>query len=201
MNHEFRNLMLVAAAAALCIPAATAQTTTDETKPKATINERRENQQQRIGEGIENGSLTAGEAARLEHKEAKVNAEVHEMKSDGKFTKKERAKVQAQQNALSKQIYNQKHDAQQQNVNPKSEVGQRQRNQQQRIGEGIENGSLNAREASRLERREAGVNKEVAAMRQANGGTLTKGERRLVNHQQNKNSRAIYRQKHDGQHR
>jgi hypothetical protein len=201
MNQEFRKLTLVAVAAALCVPVVNAQTNSTETKSKATINERRENQQQRIGEGVENGSLTAGEAARLEHKEANLNSEIHEMKSDGKFTKKERAEVQAQQNALSKQIYNQKHDAQKQNLDPKSEVGQRQRNQQERIGEGIENGSLNAREASRLERREAGVNKEVAVMRQANGGKLTKNERQFVNHQQNRNSKAIYHQKHDAQHR
>jgi hypothetical protein len=201
MNQEFRKMMLLAAAASLCVPVVSAQNTTSEDKPKATINDRRENQQERIGEGIENGSLTAGEAARLEHKEAKVNAEIHQMKSDGEFTKGERAKVQAQQSALSKQIYQQKHDAQKQNVNPTTQVGQRQRNQQLRVAEGVKNGSLNAREASRMERREAGVSREVAAMRSANGGTLTKGERRLVNHQQNKNSKAIYRQKHDAQHR
>ena len=208
---KYTNLLLIAAAAALCTPALTAQdattttsttaTTTTTVKPKATINQRRQNQQQRIGEGVENGSLTAGEATRVEHKETKLNREVKEMKSDGNFTPAERAKVQRQENALSKDIYKQKHDAQAQNEHPKSEVGQRQLNQQKRIGEGIENGSLNANEASRVEHREAGVNKEVAGMRANNGGKLTPQERRLVNHQENRNSKAIYRQKHDKQHR
>lgn len=203
MKYEFNKMMLMAAAAALSVSCAVAQetTATTTTTTKATINQRRQNQQQRIGEGVENGSLTAGEAGKLEHKEAAINKEVHNMKSDGNFTAAERAKVQHQENVLSKDIYKQKHDAQAQNLDPKSEVGQRQLNQQQRIGEGIENGSLNAREASRLEHREAATNKEVAVMRQANGGKLTGKERRFVNHQQNRTSRAIYHQKHDAQHR
>jgi hypothetical protein len=204
MKFDLNRLMLMAAAAALCVPFANAQSTTTTTsteKPKSTINERKQNQQQRIGEGVENGSLTANEAAHIEKQETKLNQEERAMKSDGTFTKQERATIQKQQNKLSNEIYNQKHDAQTQNLNPKSEVGQRQRAQQKRIGEGIENGSLTAKEASHLEKREAGVNKEVAGMRQANGGKLTPQERKLVNHQQNKNSKAIYRQKHDRQQR
>ncbi len=174
--------------------------TTPATKPP-TINQRKDNQQQRIGEGVENGSLTAGEASSLERKETRLNAEERRMKAanGGKLTPAERAKLQRQQNGLSKQIYNQKHDAQTQNVNPKSEVGQRQREQQKRIGEGIENGSLTPREASRLEHQEAGVNREVARDRAANGGTLTPAEKAKVNRQQNRESKRIYRQKHDAQ--
>jgi hypothetical protein len=206
MKVNRSNLILLATAAALCAPLAVAQdatstTTTTTAKPKYTVNQRKENQQQRIGEGVENGSLTAAEAAKLEHKETNLNKEEKAMKADGNFTPAERAKLQHQENKLSKDIYEQKHDAQKQNLDPKSEVGKRQLEQQKRIGEGIENGSLNSREASRLETREAGVNKEVAGMREANGGKLTPQERRLVNKQENKNSRAIYRQKHDKQHR
>ncbi len=197
MQMNIGKVMTMAAAAALCVPLVVAQDTT--TKP--TINQRRENQQQRIGEGVENGSLTAGEASHLEKQETRINREEKAMKSDGNLTPAERAKIQHQQNVVSKEIYNDKHNARTQNLNPKSEVGQRQRNQQERIGQGIENGSLTANEAAHLERREAGVNKEVAGMRQANGGTLTPQERRMVNHQQNRNSKRIYNQKHDGQHR
>jgi hypothetical protein len=205
MKSKVGYLMLMTAIAALCAPLAVAQdastTATSTSKPKYTINERKQNQQKRIGEGVENGSLTANEAAHIEKQESRLNKEEQAMKSDGTLSAEERAKLQSQQNKLSKEIYNQKHDAQSQNLTPKSEVGERQRNQQERIGEGIENGSLNAREAKRLETREAGVNKEVAGMREANGGKLTKQERRLINQQQNRTSKAIYRQKHDAQHR
>ncbi|HTO87146.1 MAG TPA: hypothetical protein VMR54_06405 [Thermoanaerobaculia bacterium] len=78
-------------------------------------------------------------------------------------------------------------------------IHRRQENQQQRIAQGVESGQLTAGETARLERREAGLNREVHGMRQANGGSLTAAERGLVENQQNRLSRQIYRQKHDGQ--
>ncbi|HEY7114713.1 MAG TPA: hypothetical protein VIA45_17430 [Thermoanaerobaculia bacterium] len=71
--------------------------------------------------------------------------------------------------------------------------------QQERIGQGVQSGQLTAGETARLERKEAGLNKEIRGMRQENGGRLSKGDRALINHQQNQLSRQIYRQKHDGQ--
>jgi hypothetical protein len=41
------------------------------------------------------------------------------------------------------------------------------------------------------------VNHEVAADRAAHGGKLTAQEKAKINHQQNRNSRAIYRDKHN----
>ena len=81
-----------------------------------------------------------------------------------------------------------------------NEVNQRQRNQQKRIGEGVENGSLTPAETARLEKQEGAIHHEVKTERQANGGKLTAQERRQVNRQQNRESRRIYRQKHDAQH-
>ena len=78
-------------------------------------------------------------------------------------------------------------------------IKRRAENQQDRIAQGIGSGSLTAREAARLERREAHLNHEVRDMREDNGGKLTKRDRAIVNHQQNRLSRGIYRQKHDGQ--
>ena len=98
---------------------------------------------------------------------------------------------------VSKDIYKQKHDAQTQTVNPKSEVGQRQRNQQERIAQGVKSGQLTAGETAHLEGREAAIHKEVHNDRAANGGKLTAAERRQVNRQQNRTSGAIYRKKHN----
>ena len=81
-----------------------------------------------------------------------------------------------------------------------NEVNQRQRNQQKRIGEGVENGSLTPAETARLEKQEAAIHHEVKTERKANGGKLTPQERRQVNRQQNRESKRIYRQKHDAQH-
>jgi hypothetical protein len=195
MKNVPKTLLMTAALAVLVLPA-TAQNTNS---PR--IDQREQNQQQRIGEGVENGSLTAGEATRLERKEAAINKEEQRMKADGNLTPQERARLTHQQNIMSRRIYNQKHDAQRQDMHPRTEIGQRKENQQRRIGEGIENGSLTPREASRLERKEAALNRETRQMRAENGGTLTPAEKAKVNRQQNRLSRDIYREKHDRQHR
>src|ERR1700743_1563711 len=142
----------------------------------ATIQERKDNQQQRIGNGVENGSLTAVEAGKLETKEQNINKEEHNMRAadGGKLTDADKAKLTNQQNKLSNQIYNQKHDAQ---VQPRTnnEVNTRDRLQQERIGQGIKSGQLTAGEAANLEKKEAKVNKEERTDRAANGGKLTAG--------------------------
>src|SRR5215475_9882679 len=109
-------------------------------------------------------------------------------------------KENQQDNQLSKQIYNQKHDAQTQNTTPKSEVGKRAENQQDRIAQGVKSGQLTAGEASNLEHKEAAINREVRNDRAANGGKLTPQERRQVNRQQDRVSKQIYNKKHNGRH-
>jgi hypothetical protein len=197
----FNIAILALAAAALCVPAMaqTATTTTTTTPNKNTINQRKDNQQERVGNGVENGSLTAKESGHIEKQETQVNKEEHLMRAEdnGKLTSADRSALKGQQNHLSSEIYRDKHNTVAQNADPKSEVGQRQREQQERIGQGIKSGQLTARESSNLERREAGENKEISGMRQANGGKLTNRERALVNHQDNRDSKAIYRKKHN----
>jgi len=82
-------------------------------EPEGRIQQRKENQQARIGQGVENGSLTARETANLEHKEAKLNKEIHteRMQNGGNLTNNEKKQINRQQNRLSKNIYNDKHNA------------------------------------------------------------------------------------------
>ena len=83
---------------------------------------------------------------------------------------------------------------------PKSEVGKRQENQQDRIAQGVKSGQLTAGETAHLEKNEARINKEVRNDRAANGGKLTAQEKRQVNRQLNRQSRQIYRDKHNAAH-
>ena len=78
-------------------------------------------------------------------------------------------------------------------------IHQRKENQQQRIGNGVKNGSLTAGETSHLENKEKNLNKEIRADRKANGGNLTNNEKKQINQQQNKLSNQIYKDKHNGQ--
>jgi hypothetical protein len=186
-----------AALAALMLPAAAQNSSPN---PPATINQRKENQQDRIANGVASGQLTAGETANLEKKESNLNKEEKLMRSEdnGKLTGADRKVLNQQQNQLSKQIYQDKRNAAVQNTNPKSEVGKRTENQQDRIAQGIKSGQLTAGEASNLERKEAGINREVHNDRAAHGGKLTPQERAQVNRQQNRLSNQIYNKKHNG---
>jgi hypothetical protein len=80
---------------------------------------------------------------------------------------------------------------------PKSEVGKRAENQQDRIANGVKSGQLTAGETANLETKEAAVNGEVKADRAANGGKLTAAEKAQVNRQQNHLSNQIYQDKHN----
>jgi hypothetical protein len=177
-------------------PAAPAAQTTPN-KPAPTVNDRRENQQDRIANGIDSGQLTAGETKNLEGREANLNREVKDDRQgdDGKLTGQEKQQINRQQNNLSKSIYTDKHNAATAHYG-NNEVGARRENQQDRIANGIRNGSMNAGQAARDENREQGINEQVHADRQGNGGKLTGQEKGQINREQNKMSGTIYRQKH-----
>jgi hypothetical protein len=182
---------------AMVVPAAFAQTSST-TTPPATIQDRKENQQDRIANGVQDGQLTAGETKNLENKEAGINSEEHTMRADdnGKLTAADRAKLNNQQNKVSNNIYADKHNANTAHYG-NNEVGDRRQLQQDRIANGVRSGQLTPRETSNLENKEQGVNHEVAGMRQANGGKLTPADKAVVNHQQNKLSGQIYNKKHN----
>jgi hypothetical protein len=72
-------ILSAAALLALSVPAAFAQTqstsTTTTTANPDSIKDRKENQQDRIAQGVQSGQLTAGETKNLETKEAGLNKE------------------------------------------------------------------------------------------------------------------------------
>jgi len=180
-------------AALLLAAAGFAQTNT----PPPTVNERRENQQDRIANGIQSGQLTAGETKSLEGQEANLNREIHDDRTadGGKLTQSERQQINGQQNHLSNEIYSDKHNANVAHYG-NNEIGERRQNQQDRIANGIRNGQLKAGQVAGLENREQGINQQIAADRNANGGKLTGQEKKQINQSQNKASRAIYHAKH-----
>jgi hypothetical protein len=71
------------------------------------------NQQQRIGQGVQSGQLTAHETGNLEHREASIN---HQVASDraangGHLTAQEHQQVNQRQTNVSRSINNDKHNA------------------------------------------------------------------------------------------
>ncbi len=207
MKNGMSLTLMSAALAVFALPVVSQTTQTTQTTQPApvtgqSIQQRKENQQDRIANGVASGQLTANETTTLEKKEADINHEEKDMRQldNGHLTAADKATLNQQQNQVSKQIYQDKHNAAVQNTDPKSEVGKRAENQQDRIAQGVKSGQLTAGEAAHLENKEAGINREIANDRKANGGKLTAQERKQVNQQQNKVSRQIYKDKHNGRH-
>jgi hypothetical protein len=165
---------------------------------KPTVADRKENQQDRIAQGVKSGQLTAGETSKLETKEAAINGETRADRAanGGKLTTAEKQQVNKQQNLMSKQIYQDKHNANTAHYG-NNQVGQRRENQQARIAQGVKSGQLTAGETAKLENQQKGINQQVKADRSANGGKLTNGEKKQVNKEQNGASKNIYDKKHN----
>ena len=188
-------LMILGAALALTVSTSIAQTNS---VPAGEIAQRKQNQQDRIANGIDSGQLTAGETKNLERREANLNRNERQMRAadGGKLTAADRTDLNRQENHISGKIYQDKHNANTAHYG-NGVIGQRRENQQDRIAQGIRSGQMTPGEASRQEGREQGLNREISGMRQANGGKLSAGQRSFVNQQQNKQSRQIYREKHN----
>jgi|SRR5450432_1459680 hypothetical protein len=110
MKSVLKTAMFAGALAVFAVPAFS-QTATPASAP-ATVNQRQENQQDRIAQGVKSGQLTAGETANLETREAAINHEVKTDRAanDGHLTPAEHRQVTRQQNRTSNAIYRKKHN-------------------------------------------------------------------------------------------
>ena len=74
------------------------------------IERRDARQDQRIQNGVRDGSLTHGEANRLEHGQDRINRYEARARSDGVVTPGERSRIDGMQNRESRQIYADRHN-------------------------------------------------------------------------------------------
>ena len=77
-----------------------------------------------------------------------------------------------------------------------NQVNRREQNQQNRIANGLHNGTLNAHQAANLEKREASLQNQERKDMAEHNGHLTKAEQRGLNRRENRISRSIYKDKH-----
>lgn len=170
----------------------------------ATEVQRNVNQQTRIEAGLKSGQLSTTEAARLESEQARITkAEQHALK-DGKLSEHEKNKIDRMQDAASANIAEQKHDAQTGNPNSVSSQRmqadvQRNVNQETRIVNGIKSGELTNREVATLQKGEAKIYRKEAEA--GKDGHVGAAEQRKIQRSENRASKRIHRQKHDGQQR
>jgi hypothetical protein len=86
------------------------------------VGQRRENQQDRIAQGVKSGQLTAGETAKLEKQQKGINKQVSKDRkaNGGTLTASEKKQINKEQNQASRNIYRKKHNAATQpNAKPK----------------------------------------------------------------------------------
>ena len=108
---NFTKLALIATTLTLAPAAILAQTPTPG-QNDYNVNQRKGDQQQRIGQGVQSGQLTPGETSHLEHQEAGINKEERGMRAqdNGHLTKTDRKTLHQQQNQESRRIYRDKHN-------------------------------------------------------------------------------------------
>jgi len=158
------------------------------------------NQESRIEQGLKSGQLSTGEAAKLERGEARIDRMEKSALKDGKVSQQEATRIQRAQNAESGKIDQLKHNDVAGNPNSASSQrmqgdAQRNINQQNRIEQGVQNGSLSNKEISNLERGQASVNRTEA--RAGADGHVGANEQARIQHKENRQSRKIFREKHN----
>jgi len=98
----------------ICASTAWAQTTTTPTADPhdMTVNQRLENQKDRIQAGTQDDQLTRGERTRLRANDAAIHAQekVYRQANDGRLTQGERQQLQRELNRNSRQIYRARHN-------------------------------------------------------------------------------------------
>jgi hypothetical protein len=77
-----------------------------------------------------------------------------------------------------------------------NEVNNRLDNQQNRINNGLKNGTMSAKQADRDETRDSNIARRESVDEAKHDGHLTKQEQHNLNRSENRNSKDIYRQKH-----
>lgn len=164
------------------------------------VTQRDLNQQNRVEQGLQSGQLSTREAGQLEKDESHIDKmEARDLKN-GKLSPQETARINAAQNRVSNQIYADKHNGTVGSPNSASSQRmqkdvQRDANQESRIKQGEASGSLTNREASHLERGQAHTDRREG--RAAANGHVGAAEQRGIQRAQNRQSRHIYRKKHN----
>lgn len=159
------------------------------------------NQQTRIENGLKDGSLSTKEAGRLEREESQVDRLQAKDLKDGKLTPKERAQLRRAQNKASKDIQSAESNGVKGNPESKSSERlqadvQRNINQEKRIEQGVQSGSLTNREVGSLEKGESRVDRKEANA--ARDGRIGKHEQAGIQRSEDKQSGEIFEKKHNG---
>ena len=197
MRVLIATMMLVCTALGPCL--ASADTQRGVRDPR--INARQGAQRERVQQGVRSGELTRRETRNAREDQRDIRQLERAYKSDGELTRGERRDLTREQNQASRELYRNKHDAQERAPAAvrSPAINQRQANQAGRVAQGVQSGELTRPEAQELreERRDIrDLERDYKSDR-----VLTQEERRDLNQQLQQNSREIFDEKHDAERR
>ena len=156
------------------------------------------NQQERVEQGLQQGQLNTREAGQIEREESRIDrTEARDLK-DGKLSPAEQAHINEMQSKTSRDIYRDRHNVAGGNPDSKSSERmqadvQRNVNQQQRIEQGGDNGTLTNREVGSLEAGQARTDRKEGVA--ASDGHVGAGQQARIQRSDNHQSRRIHRKK------
>lgn len=193
MNQSFRRSLI---AAALSLPAFAASAGT-----AAQLQQRDVHQEQRIANGLRNETLTAREAGQLQRGASQIDYLQSRALADGRISAQEASRIDHAQDVQGRMITQQMNDRQYGNANSlQSRLmladARRDVDQEQRILEGQRDGSLTARETSRLEYGQAASSWQTAQAQATHG--IDPWEQQWLRREDAFNSDAIHDQRRDG---
>ena len=151
------------------------------------VDRREQNQQKRVADGLKDGSLTSGEAAKIEGEEAKIQQDEAKAKADGVVTSSERKQLNRELNRTGRKIRRDRDNT--------PGIDRREQNQQKRVANGLKNGSLTSGEAAKIEGEEAKIQRDEAKAKA--DGVVTGRERAKLNRELNHTSHEIHHDKHN----
>jgi hypothetical protein len=106
LNYMKRFIGIMSFLVVITVFSAKAQSTTP------VVDQRQDNQKDRIEGGVKSGELTRRETRKLAKDQRELKRMERRAKADGEVTNKERARLQQKENQNSRAIRRQKHDAQ-----------------------------------------------------------------------------------------
>jgi hypothetical protein len=154
---------------------------------------------QKIEQGIERGALDRHEADKLNAELGTILSKIDRMKTDGYLSPEERDSINLDLDRLDRDIFKEKHDSvasgHPQQGDWRGGIRSRIQASKQKIEQGIEQGTLNRKEARRLNNELGKVLNRIERMKA--DGRITQRERDKIQRDLDKLDRDIFKEKRD----
>jgi peptidoglycan hydrolase CwlO-like protein len=163
------------------------------------IRSRIQESKQKIEQGIERGTLNRHEADKLNAELGAILDKIDRMKADGYLDQGERDNIKNDLDRLERDIFKEKHDAVSTvpavQIDWRGGIRSRIQASKQKIEEGVDQGTLNRREARRLNKELGKILNKIERMK--SDGRLSQGERERIKRDLDRLDRDIFREKRD----